>query len=79
MIMMIFENGEEAVIQNILSMVGAKARVYDAGFQDGCTLAFSGLVIDELQHIGTRYDAFTFVHPLLIVSFETFERMKYNM
>ena len=50
--MLIFEDGEEAVIQNILSMVGAKARVYDA---------------------------FTFVHPLLIVTFETFERTKYNM
>ena len=40
MIMLIFEDGEKAVIQNIFSMVGAKARVYDVGFQDKCTLAF---------------------------------------
>ena len=46
MIMLIFEDGEEAVIQNILSMAGTKARVYEAGFQDRCTLAFPGLVLD---------------------------------
>ena len=51
MIMLIFEDGEEAVIQNILSMVVTKARVYEAGFQDRCTLAFYKIVIDELQHI----------------------------
>ena len=51
MIMLIFEDGEEAVIQNILSMTGTKARVYDEGLQDKCTLAFPGLVIDELQHV----------------------------
>ena len=54
MIMLIFEDGEEAVIQNILSMAGTKARVYEAGFQDKCTLAFPGLVIDELQHVVLR-------------------------
>ena len=32
MIMLIFEDNEEAVIQDILSMVGTKARVYDADF-----------------------------------------------
>ena len=35
-------------------MEGAKARVYEAGFQDRCTLAFPGLVIDELQHVVLR-------------------------
>ena len=54
MIMLIFEDGEEVVIQNILSMVGTKARVYEAGFKDRCTLAFHGLEIDELQHIVLR-------------------------
>lgn len=54
MITLIFEDGEEAVIQNILSMVGTKARVYDAGLQDKCTLVFHGLVLDELQHIVLR-------------------------
>ena len=54
MIMLIFEDGEKAVIQNILSMVGTKARVYETGFQDRCTLAFHGLVIDELQHVVLR-------------------------
>ena len=54
MIMLIFEDGEEVVIQNILSMADTKARVYEAGFQDRCTLAFPGLVIDELQHIVLR-------------------------
>lgn len=42
------------MIQNILSVAGTKARVYEAGFQDKCTLAFSGLVIDELQHVVLR-------------------------
>ena len=35
-------------------MVGVKARGYEAGFQDRCTLSFSRLVIDELQHIVLR-------------------------
>ena len=54
MIMLFFEDGEEAVIQNILSMAGTKARVYDEGLQDKCTLVFHGLVLDELQHIVFR-------------------------
>ena len=54
MIMLIFEDGEEAVIQNILSMAGTKARVYEAGFQDRCTLAFPDMVIDERQHVVPR-------------------------
>ena len=49
MIMLIFEDGEEAAIQNILSMVGTKARVYDVGFQDKCTLAFHGSHLAIIQ------------------------------